>query len=601
MKVKEQNNIDYETEEKKIKPLPFIDYKNWGTLRIFAAHYKNHKGLFILDLACATVASLIELAFPYVSRICMQEYLPEGKYQVFFMIMGIVILAYILRMFLYYIITFWGHRMGAYIEADMRGELVEHIETLSFSFFNKNRTGQLMSRVTTDLFDISELSHHGPENLFISALTLFGAFGILLSIEWRLACIVFAVVPLFVVFTIIMRGAMSRANMRVKIKLAEINSTIESGFSGIRTAKAFANEEEEIRKFRKSNLQHVGAKIEHHRSMAIFNCGMEFALSILSVIVIVAGGALILNGRLDYVNLVTFSLYVSTFITPIRNIVNLVEQYMSGMAGFQRFLEIMRTEPDIVDSPDAVELTNVVGNIDVEGIDFTYDDTDIATLKDVSFHVPAGTSFALVGPSGGGKTTISNLIPRFFDVDKGSIKIDGIDVRDMTQRSLRLAIGVVQQDVFMFAGTIYENIAYGKEGASYEDVVAAAVKAEIHDEIMQMPDGYDTYIGERGVMLSGGQKQRLGIARVFLKNPPILILDEATSALDSVTEARIQHAFDELAKDRTSIIIAHRLSTIRGASNIAVIEGGKVAETGNHEELVARGGEYSRLVKAQMI
>ena len=577
------------------------DYKNSGTLKLFAMHYKKHMGLFILDMACATIASLIELAFPYISRKCIQTLLPEGMFETFFTVMGVIILAYILRTVCYYIITFWGHRMGCYIEADMRAELFDHIETLSFSFFNKNRTGQLMSRVTTDLFDISELAHHGPEDFFISVLTLFGAFGILCTIEWHLACIVFAIIPLFIIFTIFMRKMMAKANLQVKAKLAEINNSIESGFSGIRTAKAFANEKVEIKKFTKANRQHVEAKIGYHKAMSIFNCGMEFALSILSVIVITAGGYFIMKGKLDYIDLVTFSLYVSTFITPIRKVVTLVEQLMSGMAGFNRFLEIMRTDPEITDKEDAIELENVKGDIKADHISFTYSDTDEATLEDVSFHIPAGTTFAIVGPSGGGKTTISNLIPRFYDVGSGSITVDGHDIRDVTQRSLRLSIGIVQQEVFMFAGTILENISYGSEGASYEDVIAAAVKAEIHEEIMQMPDGYNTYIGERGVMLSGGQRQRIGIARVFLKNPPIIILDEATSALDSVTESRIQHAFDELSKDRTSIIIAHRLSTIRNADTIAVIEDGRITEKGSHDELVKAGGGYARLVKAQTL
>ncbi len=577
-----------------------IDYHGNGMLKIFAQHYKGHLGLFFLDMACALLASLVDLGFPYVSRICLQQYLPEGQFKAFFIVMGVVVAAHIVRTLLYYIITYWGHRLGVLIEGEMRAELFEHIEGLSFSFFNQNRTGQLMSRVTTDLFEISEFAHHGPEDLFISALTIIGSFIVLATIEWRLALVVFIVIPLFVVFTILIRGKMAETNIAVKAKMAEINSAIESGFSGIRTAKAFANEEEEIRKFSVSNEMHIEAKRQYHKYMAIFNCGMEFALSILSVLVMMVGGYFIMRNELDYIDLVTFTLYVSTFITPIRKIVALVEQYMAGTAGLKRFIEIMRTDPEITDREDALELTNVKGHIAVNNVSFAYSN-GVTVLSDINADIPAGTTFALVGPSGGGKTTLSNLIPRFYDVLEGSITVDGHDIRDVTQRSLRLSIGIVQQDVFMFAGTIYDNIAYGRQGATYEDVIAAAVKAEIHDEIMQMPDGYNTFIGERGVMLSGGQKQRLGIARVFLKNPPIIILDEATSALDSVTEIRIQNAFDELAKGRTSIIIAHRLSTIRNADKIAVIDDDRIVEMGSHEELLAAGGEYARMVKAQML
>jgi len=462
--------------------------------------------------------------------------------------------------------------------------------------------------VTTDLFEITELAHHGPEDLLISSITIIGAFIILCGIEWRLAVIVFAAVPVFVVFTVILRRKMAAASVKVKAKMAEINTTIESGFSGIRTAKAFAMEEEEIRKFRETNAQYIESKRGYYKAMAIFHGGMEFVLSIMSVLVITAGGYFIMRGSMDFIGLVTFSLYISTFLTPIRKLVAFVEQYIAGMAGFKRFLEIMRTEPEIKDAEDAAVLQNVSGHISIEHVSFSYERREkdtregmVEVLKDVSLDIPAGSCFAVVGPSGGGKTTLCHLIPRFYDVEQGSIKVDGMDIRQVTQHSLRKNIGIVQQDVFMFAGTIYDNIAYGDPNASYEDVVLAAKKAEIHDEIMQMPDGYQSYIGERGVMLSGGQKQRIGIARVFLKNPPIIILDEATSALDSVTEIRIQHAFNELAKGRTSVIIAHRLSTIRDADQIAVIDDNRILEMGSHNELMALNGEYAHMVQAQRI
>lgn len=613
-----------------------IDFKNSGTLKIFAQHYKGHMGLFLLDMICALAVSAVDLLFPYISKKCMEQYLPNEMFRAFFTVMAVIVAAYILRAILYFIITYWGHFMGVKMEADLRREVFGHIEKMSFSFFDKNRTGKLMSRVTNDLFEITELSHHGPEDLLISCVTIIGAFLILLTIEPKLAIIVFAVIPVFVVFTIFLRRRMSKASVRVKAKVSEINASIESGFSGIRTAKAFANEDLEIKKFEDTNIQYIESKRGYYKTMAVFHGGMEFALSILSVIVILAGGYFIMKDSLDYIGLVTFSLYVSTFITPIRKLVAFVEQFMAGMAGFTRYLEIMRTDPAITDAQDAVELENVRGDIEFESVYFTYEtvhrhpgdyihennendsenshnekakDEDFAellhskppVLEDISFKINAGECFAVVGPSGGGKTTLCHLIPRFYDVTSGSIRVDGHDVRDVTQKSLRRSIGIVQQDVFMFAGTVFENIAYGKPDASYEEVVEAAKRAEIHDEIIQMPQGYDSYIGERGVMLSGGQKQRIGIARVFLKNPPIIILDEATSALDSVTEAHIQKAFDELAKGRTSVIIAHRLSTIRNADKIAVIDDSKVKEIGTHEELMKADGEYALLCRAQNI
>ena len=584
-----------------------MDYKNTGSIRIFARFYKKHIGLFLLDMICALLVAAVDLTFPYISKMSMERYLPENEYKTFFIVMVIMVCAYIVRAFLYYIITYWGHRMGVYMEADMRSELFTHIEGLSFRFFDKHRTGQLMSRVTNDLFEIAELAHHGPEDLLISSITIIGAFIILCGVEWRLALIVFAVIPVFVIFTIILRKRMADASVKVKAKQAEINASIESGFSGIRTAKAFANEEMELKKFEDTNKAYVDSKRGYYKAMAIFHAGMEFALPILSVLVIMVGGYYIMGNTLSYIGLVTFSLYVSSFLTPVRKLVAFVEQYMAGMAGFRRFLEIMRTDPEITDAENAHVLNNVHGDIEIKDVSFAYEESNghklpqAEVLKNVSLTIPSGTTLAIVGPSGGGKTTLSNLIPRFYEVSEGSITVDGYDIREVTQQSLRRAIGIVQQDVFMFAGTIYENIAYGKPDAIMEEIIEAAKKAEIHDEIMQMPDQYDSYIGERGVMLSGGQKQRIGIARIFLKNPPIIILDEATSALDSITEIRIQDAFDELAKGRTSIIIAHRLSTVRGADKIAVIDNNQVMEYGTHSELMALHGEYEKLVNAQTI
>ena len=583
-----------------------FDYKNSGTIKLFVQHYKGHLGLFSLDMTCALAVSAIDLLFPYFSKRSMELFLPNYMFKTFFTVMAIFVAAYLLKACLYYIITYWGHRMGTFIEADLRDELFGHIEKLSFSFFDKNRTGQLMSRVTNDLFEITELSHHGPEDLFISCVTIIGAFCILCTIEWRLALIVFAVIPCFVIFSVILRRKMAEKSTQVKVRTSEINASIESGFSGIRTAKAFANEDIEMEKFRDSNKKYLGAKKDYYKIMGIFGAGMEFALSLLSVLVIAAGGYFIMKDSMNYIELVTFSLYVSTFISPVRKLVAFIEQYMAGMAGFKRFLEIMRTDPEIEDKPDAIILENVKGNISIKNVSFSYaptkeDEEAPAVLNNINVKIPAGSCFAVVGPSGGGKTTLCHLIPRFYEVSDGAIMIDGVDVRDVTQHSLRQSIGIVQQDVFMFAGTIRENIAYGKPDATMDEIIEAAKRAEIHNEIMEMPNGYDSYIGERGVMLSGGQKQRIGIARVFLKNPPILILDEATSALDSMTEIRIQSAFDELAKGRTSIIIAHRLSTIRNAVMIAVIDDNKVQEIGNHTALMEKGGQYAHLVEAQTI
>ncbi len=569
-----------------------------GYVPIFLSYYKPHMKLFILDMCCALGIALVDLAFPAASRQALNELLPKNLYAAFFAVMAILLAAYALRSVMYFIVTYWGHMMGVRIEADIRRDLFSHMQDLSFSFYDKNRTGQLMSRATTDLFEITELAHHGPEDLFISAVTLTGAFCMMMRIQWKLALVVFAVVPIFVGFTIIQRRRMMKASVRQKQTMAGINGQLESAISGMRTAKAFASEGQEEEKFRAANEQFKGAKRDYYKAMATYHAGLEFALPAMNVLTVAAGGLFIMRGEMDFVDLVTFTLYISTFLTPVRKLAAFVEQFLNGMAGFKRFVELMREDPAVKDAPDAREMGEARGDILVDDVSFHYDDGP-AVLDHVSIHIPQGETVAVVGPSGGGKSTLCQLVPRFYDVTGGRILVDGQDVREVTQRSLRHNIGIVQQDVFLFAGTILDNIRYGRPDAGEAEVIEAARRAEIYDDIMSMPEGFHTYVGERGVMLSGGQKQRVSIARIFLKNPPILILDEATSALDSVTEARIQSAFDELSKGRTTLIIAHRLSTIRSANRIIVVDENHILEEGSHEELLARGGEYAQLYNAQ--
>ena len=574
------------------------DYQKKSGLSIFLSFFKPHRKLFALDLSCALLVSLIDLCYPIVSRTAMHKLLPEHAFQTFFLVMGVVVAAYILRSFLYFIIGYWGHTFGIRVEADIRSVLFTHMQELSFDFYDHNRTGQLMSRLTSDLFEITELAHHGPEDLFISVVTIVGALVIMFTVEWRLALVVCIMVPIFLIVIMSRRRSMGRASVFVKQKTGAINADIESSLSGMRTAKAFASEDLEEEKFRRSNNMYKTSKRMFHREMGLFNALMEFFVSMLSVTVILVGGTLIMKGEMDYVDLITFSLYITTFVNPVRRLANFTEMFANGTAGFSRFLEIMRTEPRLKDKPDAIELCNVEGRIDVENVTFAYEQ-ELDVLHGVTLHVTPGETIAVVGPSGGGKSTLCQLVPRFYDVTTGAVLIDGHDVRDITQRSLRRNIGIVQQDVFLFADSILENIRYGRPDATMDEIVRAAKRAEIYDDIMAMPDGFDTYVGERGTLLSGGQKQRISIARIFLKNPPILILDEATSALDSLTEAKIQHAFDELAKDRTTLIIAHRLSTIRQASRILVIADGCIEEQGTHEELLAKGGTYAGLYHTQ--
>ena len=490
--------------------------------------------------------------------------------------------------------------MGVLVEADMRRDIFEHMQKLSFSFYDRHRTGVLMSHITSDLFEVTELAHHGPENLLICSLTFVGSMLVMLAVNWKLALALALVITLSLWFTLAQRAAMRRANVEVKRKTADIYAAIESSISGIRTAKAFANEDRESEKFDRANALFRSAKTEYYRAMACFQSGMEFTGGIAQVVAIAVGGLLIMRGEMSYVDLITFSLYISVFISPIRRLTQFSEIYMQGMAGFGRFLEIMNTEPAVTDAPDAKELKNVRGEVEYRDVCFSYGN-GVEVLKNVSFRVPPGGSLALVGPSGGGKTTLCSLLPRFYDVTAGAVLVDGQDVRSLTQESLRRAVGVIQQDVFLFAGTVRENIRYGRPDATDKEVVEAAVRAEIHEEILLMPDGYDSFIGERGVMLSGGQKQRIAIARVFLKNPKILVLDEATSALDTVTEQRIQASFDELSRGRTTITIAHRLSTVRSADCIAVVEDEHIVEMGSHDELLAKNGVYAALCRAQQL
>ena len=565
----------------------------------FFAFFRPHLGLFALDMGCAALAAVIDLVFPYVSRMSMTRLLPERMFAAFFAVMAVMIAAYILKGVCYYFITVLGHRMGVYVEADMRRAAFNHIQKLSFSFFDHNRTGALMSRITSDLFEITELAHHGPEDILISCLTIVGALAVMFTIEWRLALVLAVTLPLLIAFTLSRRVRMKRANLEVKRKTAEINSAIESGISGIRTAKAFANEKAEDDKFVAANEKYKAARREYFNAMGGFMSGMEFTTSIMQVLVIAAGGLFIMRGSMDYVDLMTFTLYVSTFVTPVRKLATFSETYMQGTAGFSRFLELMRTEPEIKDAPDADELEGVKGEVEYRGVGFRYGPDKPWVLRGIDLKIAPGEKLAVVGPSGGGKTTLCQLLERFYDVTEGAVLVDGRDVRTVTQESLHRSIGIIQQDVFIFAGTIRDNIRYGKPDATDAEIIAAAVRAEIHQDIMAMPEGYDTFVGERGVMLSGGQKQRLSIARVFLKNPPILVMDEATSALDSVTEQRIQQSLDSLAVGRTSVIIAHRLSTIRGADRVAVIEDERIVELGAPAELLERGGEFAKLWKSQ--
>ncbi len=566
-------------------------------LKRFVAYYKPYMGLFILDLFCALIIAVVDLVYPLISKYSLEELLPTQQFRAFYVFMGIIMGAYLLKGFLQYVVAYWGHLLGVYMETDMRRDLFGHLQKLSFRFYDKHRTGKLMSRVVSDLFEVVELAHHGPEDLFISIVTLIGSVIILFSIRWELALVISLLVPLLIGFTILRRKHMGEASRQVKEKIAIINSDIESAISGVRTAKAFANEDYEMRRFQAGSDAYRTARRGFYRQMAIFFAGSDILTNIINVAVIAAGGLLIGTGKLEYVDLLIFTMYVSSFLGPIRKLANFVEQYTTGMAGFLRFQELMDTPPAITDAPDAKPLVCDGGHIALHDVTFYYDEGQ-TVLEHLSLDIPAGKTVALVGPSGGGKTTLCHLIPRFYETVEGTITIDGQDIRRVTLRSLREQVGIVQQDVMIFAGTVMENIRYGRPDATDEEVIEAAKKAEIHDTILHLPDGYQTYVGERGVMLSGGQKQRVSIARIFLKNPAILLLDEATSALDTVTEAHIQAALEALSHGRTTLVIAHRLSTIRHADIIVYIDDQGIRETGTHEELLQKGGLYAALHEA---
>lgn len=563
-------------------------------IKLLLKYFKPHKKIFLADMFCAVLVAAVDLAFPLISRNVMYSMLPEKKYRAFFIIMFAVMIFYIVRSFAYYVMTYWGHTFGVRVEADIRTDLFNHLQVLDFEFYDKNRTGKIMNRMTGDLFEITELAHHGPEDLMISVLTVTGALICMFLIEWRLALIVAILLPVFLFIVMRNRKAMSSASANVKLTMADINSEIESRISGIKTSMAFANEDVDRERFLASNNRFKNAKKDFYRAMGIFNASQEFFMCIMPVAVISFGGFLIMKGEMNYIELVTFTLFVAAFVTPIRKMSNFAEIFTNGMAGLRRFNEIMSVEPRVKETPGAEDLVVREGVISLENVSFAYSGIK-EVLEDINLTVNSGETLAIVGHSGGGKTTLCQLIPRFYDVTEGRISVDGKDIRNVTKSSIRQNIGIVQQDVFIFADTILENIRYGRPEATFEEVLQAAKRAEIYDDIMAMPDGFDTYVGERGTKLSGGQKQRVSIARIFLKDPKILILDEATSALDTITEEKIQQSFDLLSQGRTTLIIAHRLTTIRNADRIVVIEDGRIVEEGSHDELIKKGGEYANL------
>ena len=566
------------------------------TLKKFIPYYSPYKAVFVLDLICAAMISLIDLAYPQILR-TMTKTVFAGKssaiLQVLLPIGVAMLIMYIVQALCKYYVSYQGHMMGANMERDMRQQLFDHYEKLSFSYYDQNNSGQMMSKLVSDLFDISEMAHHGPENLFISLIKIIGSFVFLFVINRWLAIPLLVLVFFMILFSYSQNRRMQATFMDNRQKIGDINSSLQDTLAGIRVVQSFANEEIERDKFRHSNENFLHSKDANYRCMGSFMSGNLFFQGLMYLVTLVFGGWFIAKGQMETADLAMYALYIGIFISPIQILVELTEMMQKGLSGFRRFLAVVETEPDIVDAEDAKPLENVKGTVEYKDVSFHYSDDDTLVLSDVSFRIDAGKSIALVGPSGSGKTTICSLLPRFYDVTGGSIRIDGKDIRSLSLESLRNNIGLVQQDVYLFCGSIKDNISYGKPGASIEEIIDAAKKANIHDFIMSLPDGYDSYVGERGTRLSGGQKQRISIARVFLKNPPILILDEATSALDNESERWIQHSLEELAKNRTTITIAHRLSTIRNADEILVVADTGIAERGTHEELLAANGIYA--------
>ena len=564
-------------------------------------YYKPYRWLFFTDLVCASVVSLVDITFPQILYFLTHGVFTRSAAEII-QILGIVaagmIVMYGIRYGCQYYITTWGHIMGARMESDMRQDLFDHYQRLSFSYYDRNNTGEMMSKLVSDLFDISELAHHGPENLFICTLKIIGSFALLLFLNVKMTLLLFMVTLAMVLFSIYKNRKMKAVFMDNRKKIAGVNSQVQDSLSGIRVVKSFANEDLEREKFCDSNLQFLDSKVDSYRIMGSFQAGNGLFQGLLYTVVLVSGGYFIANGGLEVADLAVYALYIGIFMNPIDVLINFTEQFQKGYSGFKRFVEVVTTTPEILEKPNAVPLPHVEGHIAYQNVSFRYD-RSTGVLDGVNISIPAGKTVALVGPSGGGKTTLCSLLPRFYDVTGGAVRIDGKDVRDVTLKSLRSVIGIVQQDVYMFAGTVRDNIAYGKPHATDEEITEAAKNANIHDFIMSLDDGYDSYVGERGTRLSGGQKQRIAIARVFLKNPKILILDEATSALDNESERYIQASLERLSKNRTTIVVAHRLSTIRNADEIIVINHNGIQERGNHETLLAQNGLYAKYYNMQ--
>lgn len=567
-------------------------------LKRFFSYYKPYKGLFILDFTCATIAALLELAFPLAVHRVVDDLLPSSNWN--WILWGCISLLgiYMISACLHYVVTYWGHKLGISIETDMRKELFTHVQKLSFRFFDNNKTGHLVSRMTNDLMDIGEIAHHGPEDVFIALMTLTGAFALMYSINWQLAVLTFIIVPLIVYLSLYFGKKMSLAFSRFFADIADFNARVENNVSGMRVVQAFANEEHEIAQFNVNNARFRQSKLVAYRIMA-WNSSISYILMrIITLFVLLCGTWFVIHKHMTYGEFMAFILLSNVFLEPIQKINSVIETYPKGIAGFKRYLELLETAPDVADVPDAIDVGHLAGNIEYRDVSFGYEGKE-NVLENINLTIHAGETVALVGPSGAGKTTICSLLPRFYDINSGSLLIDGIETREMTLESLRSQIGIVQQDVFLFDGTIRENIAYGKLDASEDEIWAAARRAQLEEVILAQPEGLHTLIGERGVKLSGGQKQRLSIARMFLKNPSILILDEATSALDTETEVAIQQALTELSAGRTTLVIAHRLATIKNADRIIVVTKNGVEEQGNHDELLEKKGAYSRLHEAQ--